>query len=81
MTTKSTKKKIDDRPKLVKIGKHLINIQDVSRITQIKRRDEESGKKLFVIKFTSDPNPEYPCRIDETDIAFLISQFNVIVDD
>lgn len=74
-------KKINRRPKLVKVGNHLINILDVSRITRIRGRDEETGKKLYVVKFTSDPNPEYPCWVSEDDMGFLMSQFNIVMED
>lgn len=77
MTTKKTSKsrtKKNGRPLLVKVGKHYISPSDIRCITQVR-------KDLYVVKFYSDPNPEYPCWIESKYIALLLEQFNIIVSD
>jgi hypothetical protein len=59
------------KPKLVRCGKTLINPLDVREIKQVKRG-------LYIVKFISDPNPDYPCWVLEADIEPLIKQFEVI---
>lgn len=64
----ATKKK---RSILIKCGKHLIAPQDIRCITQVR-------PKLYVIRFFSDPNPEYPCWVEEKDIQNVLEQFDII---
>lgn len=76
MTTakKSTTKKKNTKPLLVKVGKHYISPSDIRCITQVR-------KDLYVVKFYSEPNPEYPCWIESKHIELLLEQFNILVSD
>lgn len=71
---KKTTRKKNTKPVLVKVGKHFISPGDIRCITQV-RRD------LYVVKFYSDPNPEYPCWIEAKHIELLLQQFSIIVSD
>lgn len=33
---------------------------------------------LYIVKFISDPNPEYPCWVEKKDIGVLLEQFNIV---
>jgi len=68
-----------DKPQLVKVGNHFINVKDVSAITKINGNSERG--RLYVVRFISNPNPEYTCWVGEKDIQFLLEQFNIIVGD
>src|SRR4030095_461985 len=70
---KKKSKHSSNKPTLLKVGKHYINPADVRSITEV--RDG-----LYVVKFLSDPNPTYACWIEEEDIEFLLSHFNILVE-
>jgi len=72
MAPRVRKKKI--KPVLIKCGKHFISPGDVRCITQVK-------SDLYVVKFYSEPNPEYPCWIKEKEIGALLQHFEIIVSD
>ena len=76
MTEKAKKPraKKNTKPVLVKVGKHFISPGDIRCITQVRHN-------LYVVKFFSDPNPEYPCWIESKHIELLLAQFNIIVSD
>ncbi len=91
--TKNTKQINFLKPTLIKCGKHLINPNDVSCISQVRVKqldnpddeiwpDEEPSshvtRSLFIVRFISNPNPQYPCWVEKKDIGILIEQFNVI---
>ncbi len=90
--TKNTKQINFLKPTLIKCGKHLINPNDVSCISQIKvKQVDDSGddefwpdtqsrpeRTLYIVRFISNPNPQYPCWVEKKDIGILIEQFNVI---
>lgn len=59
---------------LIKVGRHLINLQDIRCITQVR-------KDLYVVKFFSEPNPEYPCWVEGKHINSLLEHFDIIVSD
>jgi hypothetical protein len=66
MTTKKNK------PMLIKCGKHFINPDDVSSIRNVK------NGKLWIVKFKSEPNPEFGCFLDDKDeIAALLKYFDI----
>lgn len=60
------------KPILIQCGKHFINPIDIRCITKV-RRD------LYVVKFFSDPNPQYPCWVKSHEIEQLLQHFNIIV--
>lgn len=75
MTPKITKTKTTNRTKkpiLIAVGKHFINPSDIRCITQVR-------KDLYVVKFFSDPNPQYACWISKDDIGVLLNHFEIIV--
>ncbi len=65
------KEVVAKKPLLIQCGKHFINPNDVARITQIR-------KDLFVVKFISEPDPEWACWVDAKDIGNLLSHFEII---
>jgi len=76
------------KPVLIQCGKHLININDVRSISEVRAtvEDSEEGnlfgsrtrrKKLYIVKFISDPNPEYPIWINEENIGSLLKHFRI----
>lgn len=68
------------KPQLIKVGNHFININDVSRITKINRKecDDADSRILYVVHFISNPNLEYTCWVSKKDIDILIDQFEII---
>lgn len=62
------------KPILIKVGKHFINPSDIRCITQVR-------KDLFVVKFISEPNPEWACWVNKDDIGKLLEHFEIIVSD
>jgi len=72
------------KPELVKIGNHYVNVADISCISAVKVRDEddqyETRKTMYVVRFISNPNPEYTCWVEKKDIGFLLEQFNIKVE-
>jgi len=78
MLKKSTKKvkivKVDNRPKLIHCGNHLIDPNDVVCITKTSKKD------LYIVKLRSNPNPEYPIWTNERDITALVKHFNIITE-
>lgn len=62
------------KPILIRCGKHLINPSDIRLITKVR-------KDLYVIKFFSDPNPDWACWVDAKDIGILLNHFEIIVSD
>lgn len=66
--------KRNKKPMLIQCGKHLLSPTDVRVITKVR-------KDLYVVKFFSDPNPEFPCWIEAKDIGNLLSQFDIIEGD
>lgn len=65
------------KPILIKCGNHYINPNDISRITRV----DKGTKPLYVIRFFSDPNPDFACWVKGSDIDLLLERFNVIVSD
>lgn len=72
--TKTTKKRGPKKPVLIQCGKHFINPADVRAITKVRN-------KLYVIKFFSEPNPEWPCWVEEKHIGKLLEHFEIITTD
>lgn len=62
------------KPTLIQVGRHLININDIRCITQVR-------KDLYVVKFFSEANPEYPCWVEKKHIAALLEHFNIVTSD
>lgn len=76
MAPKTTKRK-SNKPTLIACGNHFINPLDISRITKVVK----GNKTLYVVKFYSDPNPDFACWIRGSEIDSLLDQFNIIVSD
>jgi hypothetical protein len=68
------KKRKGNKPVLIKCGKHLVSPTDIRCISQVR-------KDLYIVKFFSDPNPEFPCWVEAADIKTLLAQFEIIVGD
>lgn len=89
MAPRKTTKSRNTKPILVRVGKHFINPEDVTRISRVTVRgnpdfdDEESlsSKVLYVVEFKSNPNPNYTCWVEKKDIGILLEQFNIITED
>lgn len=62
------------KPTLIKVGKHMISINDVRCISHVK-------KDLYIVKFYSDPNPTYPCWVDAKNIGALLEHFDIVSSD
>lgn len=59
------------KPTLVKVGKHLIDPNDVVAISQVKSH-------LFIVKLRSNPNPAFPIWVEEKEIGPLLDFFNIV---
>lgn len=68
-TVRSSNKKT-----LIKVGKHLIDPQDVAGISNVKNN-------LYVIRLFSAPNPTYATWATESEIGVLLKRFNIVVED
>jgi hypothetical protein len=79
------------KPTLIKCGKHLINPNDVSCISQVRVKEVDPGdddpwpddvrpteRSLYIVRMISNPNPEYPCWVEKKDIGVLLEQFNIV---
>lgn len=60
----------DNRPVLVQCGEHFIDPANVAAIKKCK-------KGLFIVKLKSEPNPEWPIWLIETEVATLLAHFNI----
>lgn len=67
------KKNTVKKPILIKVGKHFISPSDIRCISEVKQG------KLYIIKFYSEPNPEFPCFVEPKDIGVVLEHFNIIV--
>ena len=72
-----TKHRRSNKPTLIACGKHFINPKDIQRITKI----EKGSKVLYVVRFLSEPNPDFACWLRGDEIEPLLEQFNIIVSD
>lgn len=63
------------KPVLIKVGKHFISPSDIRCISEVK------GGRLYIVKFYSEPNPEYPCFVEPKDIDVILNYFNIVVGD
>jgi hypothetical protein len=72
-----TASKTKSKPILIKCGNHFINPSDIREIRLIKK----GTKDLYVVKFLSDPNPDYACWVKGDDIEALLDHFEIIVSD
>jgi len=63
------------KPILIKCGDNYINPNDVSLI----RRIVKGNKSLYLVKFLSNPNPEFPTWVRDNEIESLLNHFNIIV--
>lgn len=63
------------KPVLIKVGNHFISPADIRCINSVKKG------RLFIIKFYSEPNPEYPCFVEPQDIQAVLDQFEIVVGD
>lgn len=70
----SPTKKRSSKPTLIQCGNHFINPKDICRITKVLK----GTKELYVIKFFSDPNPDYACWVRGSEIEPLLAMFNII---
>lgn len=75
MLPKAKKKKSVKKPVLVKVGRHYISPSDIRCISEVKKG------RLYIVKFFSDPNPQYPCWVNPEDIGKLLEHFEIIVSD
>lgn len=67
------------KAKLIKVGKHFVNPNDISRISKV--NVEQAGgstKTLYIVKFLSDPRPEFACWVNKEDIGILLEQFEIV---
>lgn len=71
---KAKKKKVL-KPTLIKVGRHYISPGDIRCISEVK------GGRLYIVKFYSEPNPEYPCFVEPKDIGVVLNHFNIVVGD
>ncbi len=92
MTTKRKTSKSNNvttvRPRLIAVGKHFINPNDVSCISRVACKNESyddelnenvtTKKILYVVRFISDPNPQYTCWVEKNDIGILLNQFDIV---
>jgi len=69
------KKARESKPILIKVGNHLISPTDIRCISAVKKG------KLYIIKFYSEPNPEFPCFVEPHDIGIILNYFNIIESD
>ncbi len=72
--SRKTTKKVA-KPLLIKVGRHYIAPSDIRCISEVK------GGRLYIVKFYSEPNPEYPCFVEPKDIQTVLKQFNIVVGD
>lgn len=72
MAPKVTKTKSIKKPILIKAGNHFIAPADIRCISSVKKGN------LFIIKFYSDPNPEYACFVEPEDIGAILNHFNIV---
>lgn len=63
---------VDDRPVMVKVGRHLVDPKDIAAIKGCGKKD------LFIIVLKSQPNPEFPMWAKESEIAYLAGMFNIL---
>ncbi len=71
----SPRKKEHQKPLLMKVGNHLISPTDIRCISAVKKG------KLYVIKFYSEPNPEWPCFVEPKDIGIILDYFDIVESD
>lgn len=69
-TTKRTKK-----PVLIQVGRHFIAPNDIRCISAVK------NGKLYIIRFYSEPNPEFPCFVTPEEIGKVLNQFEIVSGD
>lgn len=68
-----SKRKTKEKPVLVKCGNNFINPEDVSCIKNVKRGE------LWIVKFKSEPNPDFPCWLnDEEEVIRLLEYFTIV---
>lgn len=63
------------KPTLIKVGRHYISPSDIRCISEVK------CGRLYIIKFYSEPNPEYPCFVEPKDIGIVLDNFDIVVGD
>lgn len=63
------------KPVLIRVGRHFISPSDIRCISEVK------GGRLYIIKFYSEPNPEYPCFVEPKDIGAVLDQFDIVIGD
>lgn len=69
------KKKSVKKPVLIKVGRHYISPTDIRCISEVK------GGRLYIVKFYSEPNPDFPVFVEPKDIGTILNQFNIVVSD
>jgi hypothetical protein len=60
---------------MIKVGKHIIDPEDVAAITQVKT------KGLFIVRLKSQPNMEYPIWVGKNQIEALLEYFDIKISD
>lgn len=63
------------KPVLIKVGRHFISPADIRCISEVKKG------RLYIIKFYSEPNPEFPCFVEPEQIGVVLQHFEIIVGD
>jgi hypothetical protein len=82
MAKRRTKKTVSEqtelfpKPRLIRVGKHLIDPNDVAAIV---KAGEKKG--LFIILLKSQPNAEYPMWVMESELGTLLEQFEIVEND
>ena len=67
------KKAQTKKPVLIKVGRHFISPNDIRCISEVKKG------RLYIIKFYSEPNPEFPVFVEPEQIGALLDHFEIIV--
>lgn len=68
-------KKKSNKPVLIQVGNHFISPADIRCISAVKKG------RLYIIKFYSEPNPEYPCFVEPDEIAKVLDHFDIVSGD
>jgi hypothetical protein len=63
------------KPVLIQVGRHFIAPSDIRCISSVKKGT------LYIIKFYSEPNPEYPCFCTPDEIGKVLEHFDIISGD
>lgn len=63
------------KPVLIQVGRHFIAPSDIRCISSVKKGT------LYIIKFYSEPNPEFPCFVTPEEIGKVLEHFDIVSGD